>query len=325
MSEINVANKNQLSKTALNFVINRSAVVFLIVMLLFNVLITPNFFSIITIWNLIIQSTAILFVALGMTFVISSGGIDISVGSIMSISAMLTVKLMPTIGTIPAIFLGLVMGTVCGLFNGLIISVFKIQPIIVTLTMMIAGRGIAQMISAGNILPFADPVMEFIALRRVFNFVPIQVVYVIVAIIVFLFMARRSVFARYLEAIGDNYTGAKLAGINIVFFTTAVYTMNGMMSALAGILTAARTSAADPDTIGKTIELSAIAAVAIGGTPMSGGKAKVVGTFIGVLIIQLISITINMNNISYDWSLILKTIIIILAVYIQNVAEKRSK
>lgn len=322
MNSINAQCNPPKKSLPVQHILKYASVILLVLMIVFNGIFTKNFFGINTFWNLLIHSSAIILVGLSMTFVISSGGIDISVGSTMAIAGMLTVKLLPLAGAVPAVICAVIAGCLFGLFNGAVISLFRIQPIIVTLATMMAGRGIAQIIGDGYILPFQDDFLSSLGILRIGGVVPIQVIYIIVAVLIFYLISKYTVFSRRIEAIGDNKTAAWLAGVNIESNTIFVYGLNGLMCALAGIMIIARANAADPDTIGKSFELNAIAAVAIGGTPMSGGKARIFGTVLGAVILQLITITINMNGISYDWSLIFQTVVIILFVFIQNVTQK---
>lgn len=315
-----IKNPNIQALNLKDYVLKNSAAIFLIVLLLINITFTPNFLKINTIWNILIQATPIILLAMSMTFVISSGGIDISVGSIMAISSIVIVKLLPVAGLTMAIIIGVIVGTVVGSFNGFLISVFKIQPTIITLAMMIAGRGIARVIANGYILRYDSPGLVDLAMKR-FAGIPIQFFYLIVVSIIFIFLSKYTTFSRKIEAIGDNPKAAKLSGINVTAIIISVYALSGFMSSFAGILTIARAGAADPDSIGTTLEMSAIASVAIGDTKMTGGKAKIAGSLIGALIMQLITVTFNMNNIPYDWSLVAKTFIIILAVFLQNIKE----
>lgn len=298
--------------------IKNSSLIFLALLLILNCLFTSGFLSIQTLWNLIVQITPVVFVALGMTFIISSGGIDISVGSTMAISGMLIVQLIPRVGLAAAMIISILCGGVIGLINGLIIAKFRLQPIIVTLGTQIAGRGIAQLIGNGYILRYDSESLMNMATNRVAG-VPIQFFYLTVIVIIFVFVAKRSIFARYVEAMGDNYKASWISGVLVNKYTVLIYVISGVMSACAGILTIARAGAADPDTVGSGLELTAIAAVAIGDTKMTGGKAKMIGTILGALILQIITITFNMNNVPYEWSLVAKTFIIILAVFLQNI------
>lgn len=298
--------------------INNSSLIFLAVLLLMNCLFTSGFLSVQTLWNLCVQITPIVFVALGMTFIISSGGIDISVGSTMAVSGMLVAQLIPRLGLFPALLISILCGGLIGMLNGVIIAKFRLQPIIVTLGTQIAGRGIAQLIGSGYILRYDSEALMKMATQRVAG-VPVQFFYVLLIVLVFVFLAKKSAFSRYVEAMGDNYKASWISGVRVNKYTVMIYTISGIMSACAGILTIARAGAADPDTVGSGLELTAIAAVAIGDTKMTGGKAKMLGTILGALILQIITITFNMNNVPYEWSLVAKTFIIILAVFLQNV------
>ena len=166
------------------YIIENGSLIFLILMLIFNCIVTPNFLNINTFWNLVIQSSTVILVAMGMTFVISSGGIDISVGSIMAISGMIAARLLPEVGAIPAILISLFTGIIFGLLNGFIISTFDIQPIIVTLGVMISGRGIAKIIGDGNILSISDNSFSNLAMTRIVG-IPIQLLYVIIICAIF--------------------------------------------------------------------------------------------------------------------------------------------
>lgn len=308
---------NQKNKVG-SVLIKNSSLVFLAFLLVVNCLFTKGFFSIQTLWNLVVQIAPVIFVALGMTFIISSGGIDISVGSTMAVAGMMVVQLMPKTGLFMAIVLGIFCGGLIGCINGLIIARFRLQPIIVTLGTQIAGRGIAQLIGNGYILRYDSDALMSMATKR-FAGIPVQFFYLLVIVLIYVLIARRSTFARYVEAMGDNYKASWISGIRVNRYTVMIYALSGLMSACAGILTIARAGAADPDTIGSGLELTAIAAVAIGDTKMTGGKAKMIGTVLGAFILQIITIAFNMNNVPYEWSLVAKTFIIILAVFLQNI------
>lgn len=308
---------NQKNKVG-SVLIKNSSLVFLAFLLVVNCLFTKGFFSIQTLWNLVVQIAPVIFVALGMTFIISSGGIDISVGSTMAVAGMMVVQLMPKTGLFMAIVLGIFCGGLIGCINGLIIARFRLQPIIVTLGTQIAGRGIAQLIGNGYILRYDSDALMSMATKR-FAGIPVQFFYLLIIVLIYVLIARRSTFARYVEAMGDNYKASWISGIRVNRYTVMIYVLSGLMSACAGILTIARAGAADPDTIGSGLELTAIAAVAIGDTKMTGGKAKMIGTVLGAFILQIITIAFNMNNVPYEWSLVAKTFIIILAVFLQNI------
>ena len=289
----------------------------LAVVLLINILLTPNFVDIGTFRNIVIQSTPIILISMGMTMVIATGGIDISVGSVMAISSMVAAQNLE-MGLVPAVIMAVLFGGLCGLWNGFIIAKFKIQPIIVTLMMMITGRGIAQVLNDARILFVTDAQFNALGTRSLIGDVPIQTIYIIAAFGLVLFLIKLTAFGRYVQAMGDNPSAARLAGVNTFWTILMVYMITSMLAGFAGVIETARMSAAEGNTIGRLMELDAIAAVAVGGTALSGGKARVAGTLVGALIMQLITISVIMNNIPFEFSQIIKAIIIIIAVYLQR-------
>jgi ribose transport system permease protein len=292
---------------------------FFVMLLLSNAFITPNFVSYGTIRNLLLQVFPIMLVSLGMMMVISSGGIDVSVGVVMSISASVTVKLFSSgFGLPSSIIAGLSAACLCGLFNGIMIARFRIQPIVITLILMIAGRGLAQIILGELSVSFYYTTLADLGSYKLGGLIPVQIIIMLVVIAAMGFIVKTTVFARHVEAIGDNYRASKLSGINIPFVIIGVYVLCGALSGLAGIMEAARINSVNAASLGLMVELDAIAAVAIGGTPFSGGKARILGTVFGALIVQLVTIIVNMNNIQFHYSLVIKAIIIVLTLYLQR-------
>jgi ribose/xylose/arabinose/galactoside ABC-type transport system permease subunit len=293
--------------------------IFFVLLLLLNAFITPNFVSYGTLRNLLLQVFPIMLVSLGMMLVISSEGIDISVGAIMSISASVTVKLFSLeFGLIPSIMAGLAAGCLCGLFNGVMIARFKIQPIVITLILMIAGRGLAQIILGELSLSFYYTSLADLGSFKLGGLIPVQMIIMLAVILVIGFFVKTTVFARHVEAVGDNCRASKLSGVNIPLIIIGVYVLCGVLSGLAGIMEAARINSINAASLGLMVELDVIAAVAIGGTPFTGGKPRVMGTVLGALIVQLVTIIVNMNNIQFHYSLVIKAIIIVLALYLQK-------
>ncbi|MCR5580289.1 MAG: ABC transporter permease [Pseudobutyrivibrio sp.] len=300
------------------------AVIAFIILILINAITNKNFLDINTMWNLLIQSFPIIITSLGMLYVISSGGIDVSVGSVMALAAGINAVIMN--GIYPmfpkslalGIFLAILVSVLFGAFNGFMISVFNMQPIIVTLTTYIIARGLTQLIANGKILSFSNTPFNEVGIMRLPGNVPIQFIIEILFVICTVFIVKKTVFGYQVQAIGENPKAAKLCGIRTVKVQIWVYSISAFIAAIAGLLVSSRTSAADPTNLGALAEMDAIAAVAIGGTSMAGGKAKILTTVISAMIIQLITITINMNNIHYAYARVLKGLIIIIAVYIQQ-------
>jgi len=262
---------------------------------------------------------------MGMTIVISTGGIDISVGSVMALSGIITGMLLERIGILPAALLGILACMVSGAIAGFMIGKLKVQAMVVTLALQMAVRGVAQLVNDGKIYYIKEANSEAfkqLGSAKLAGFIPVQVIPIVVAIALTWFLMEKTVFGRHIQAVGDNRNSARLAGVNVDRTLVLAYITSAIFAGVAGVFSAAKIGAADPNGLGNLAELDAIAAVAVGGTSMSGGRAKVLGTVVGALIMQLITITVNMNNITYEYAQILKAIIIVLAVYIQT--EKNS-
>jgi ribose transport system permease protein len=289
-------------------------------MVMINAFITPNFVHINTLWNILLQSFPVMMIAIGMTFVIATGGIDISVGSTMALSSIVLAKFL-IFNNVPFGFsLALALGAALlfGLFNGLLVGVFKFQPIVATLILMISGRGIAQLFNDGVVISFYGDTYAAIGLYRIGGVVPVQVAIIAVIAVLALFILKRTTFGCYIQAVGDNIQASYLAGINTIGVIISVYVISALLAGLAASFETMRMLSADPNNIGKAIELDCIAAVAVGGASMSGGRARIIGTIIGTLIMQLITTMVNMNNIPYAFSLIIKSAIIIFALYLRK-------
>lgn len=300
------------------------AVYAFVILVVVDSLLNKNFLALNTLWNLSIQVLPILLTALGMLLVISTSGIDISTGSLMAVAGVLCAKFITGQialgnGSIPlAMIMGLLAATLLGAVNGALIAQFKIQPIIVTLVLYIAGRGIAQLMSDGSTLVFYNTPFNDLGVMRLGGQVPLQLLLEIAFVLIFAFLLKKMTFGYYIQAIGENEKAATLSGIQTKSVLVAVYAISGFMAGCAGLMTSARACCADPNSLGALAEMDAIAAVAIGGTSMNGGKARIMGTVFGALIIQLITMTINMNNIHYAYARILKGLIIVIAVYLQR-------
>jgi ribose/xylose/arabinose/galactoside ABC-type transport system permease subunit len=178
-----------------------------------------------------------------------------------------------------------------GLFNGWLITAFKLQPIIATLVLFVAGRGIAQVITDGRLQSFREPGWQAIALGRVLG-IPVQALLMVAVVAAAAWAMRATSFGRYVLAVGDNEAAARLSGVPVDRVKRTVYVVSGLLSGLAGLIVIAINSSSDANQVGLNIELDVIAAVAVGGTSLMGGRATVVGTFIGALIIQLIRFTL---------------------------------
>ena len=316
--------KKVLNKNLYNFIVDYSALIVALVLIIINVIFTPNFFAITTISNIVIQMTSTLLISLGMTWVIASGEIDISVGSVMALSSMVSVKLLDY-GLLTAMAGGMLVGIASGALIGFLVARFDIQPMIVSMTLMIGLRGVAQILNDSKILRFDNDAYAQIGRAKIFGNLPIQILIMLFFIVIIWFISSKTIFGIKIEAVGDNREASRLSGINTLMVLVSIYAVTGLLSSCAGIIETARLYASDANTLGKAIEMDAISAVAIGGTSMIGGKPNIVGTIFGVIIVQVLTTMVNMNNISYQYSLVLKAIVIVVALYGQRFLQSRKR
>jgi simple sugar transport system permease protein/ribose transport system permease protein len=289
----------------------------LVILVLANSLFTAQFATMGNLWNVLLQVSTVMLAAVGMTFVIATGGVDLSVGSTMAISAALGAVLIDH-GVVVAIVGALIGATLVGVLNGAMIAALRVQPIVVTLATLIAGRGLAQIISNnGELVTVASP--AFLAIGRGhLGPIPIPVIIALVVIVKAAFVLRDMAFGRYVLAAGGNPVAAQLSGVPVRKTLVTVYATSACLAAVAGIIVAARLGASDAAKIGQNLELDAIAAVVVGGTALSGGRATIAGTIVGALIMQVIATSFNMLLVPYSWSLALKAAIILIAVFLQR-------
>ena len=289
--------------------ISYGAVIALAVLIVFNGIVTKNFLSLNTLWLVIKQSTPILFMTVGMTFVISSGGIDISTGSMMAFCGII-VSLGITNGGNFWVWclIGLAACAAIGVFNGFLISSVGVQPVILTLVMQIVMRGVTVLMAKSSVFVLGGyPEIKTLGIYRFPGRVPIQIVFFIFIVIVSVFVLRKTLLGKYVEAVGSNPKAARLTGVRTVAVIITVYVISAVLAGSCGILEMCRNAALDP-----------IAGVAVGGTSMKGGKANIVGSIAGCLIMVLIGTTVNMNGIPFATSNIIKAAIIIFALAIQR-------
>jgi ribose transport system permease protein len=288
----------------------------LLALVLVNLLLTDNFVTLTNLRTQLVQVAPVMVVALGMALVIGTEGIDLSVGSVMAIAAAV-IPLWLGYGPVPAVAVALVAGAACGLVNGGLVAFARIQPIVATLALFVAGRGLALVIADGQLKDIRNPSLLAIGEDSVAG-VPLLVIMAGAVALVLAFVMRRTTFGRHVVAVGGNRTAAFLAGLPVKRTLVTVYVISGVLAAIAGIMQTARLQASDPSAIGLLIELSAITAVVVGGTPLSGGKVRILGTLAGALLIQLIRSTLISNNVPDSTAQMVLAAIIVLAIGIQR-------
>ncbi|MFD8496957.1 ABC transporter permease [Amycolatopsis sp. NPDC059657] len=285
----------------------------------FNLLFTENFLSAANFRTQLLQAAPVCVVALGMALVIGTEGVDLSVGAVMALSAAL-IPLYLGYGPLPAVLVALVVGLAAGLFNGFLVAQLGIQPIVATLGLLVGGRGLALVIAEGKLVEVRSP--EFLSLGNgdVLG-IPVSVLVAAVLAAGVGLLVQRTTFGRQLVAIGGNRSASALAGLPVRRVLIGVYAICGVLAGVAGVLATARLGASDPADIGLLMELSAITAVVVGGTPLTGGRVRVLGTVMGVVLMQLVRATLIKHDLPDSATQMVQAAIIIAAVY---VARERS-
>jgi ribose/xylose/arabinose/galactoside ABC-type transport system permease subunit len=291
----------------------------LVGLFVYNAIATPFFLTYQSIVvNQLRQAAPVAVVALGMALVISTGGIDLSVGSVMAIAGQVGALLVVN-GS--SAYLGwaaaLLVGVVCGLFNGVLVARYGVQPIIATLILLIAGRGIAQLVTGGNLQNFDDRLFQFFGFGKVAG-LPAQIAVCAIVALVVAAVLRWTTLGRYVVAVGGNENSARLAGVPVARTKLLVYVTSGVLAALVGLIVVGVNSSSDANNIGLGFELSAIAAVAVAGVPLTGGRMTVVGTLVGAVTLRLLENTLIAHGISRDIASIIEGVVIIAALYVQR-------
>lgn len=256
--------------------------------------------------------------SIGMTLVIATRGIDLSVGAVMAIcgaSAALAIDSGWGLGA--ALALALAAGLLCGLWNGFLVAVLHIQPIVATLILMVAGRGIAQLITEGQILTFSHEGMAWLGSGTLLG-LPVPAWAWVVAGIMTGLVVRRTALGLLIESVGVNLRASRLAGVNSTVLLLVVYMASGLCAALAGVIAAADIRGADANNAGLWLELDAILAVAIGGTSLLGGRFSILASLIGAMIIQSINTGILLAGFPPEFNLVIKAGIVLLILMLQS-------
>lgn len=307
--------------TALNFA-KIGPLIGLILMMIILGFLSENFFTLDNILNLLRQISVNALIAFGMTFVILTAGIDLSVGSTLALGSALTAGML-TSGMDPllAVLAGLLIGLALGAVNGLIITKGKVAPFIATLATMTIFRGATLVYTDGMPITGLSDSFTFEMLGRGYVFgIPFPVILMLGVFLILFFVLRKTVFGRQVYAVGGNEEASTLSGIKADRVKIWVYSLTGMLSVLAGIILTSRLNSAQP-TAGGMFELDAIAAVVIGGTSLMGGRGRIFGTLVGALIIGVIDNGLNLLNVSSFYQQIVKGGVILLAVLL----DRRSK
>lgn len=284
---------------------------------------SPKFLTIPNIRIILTQVSINALLAFGVTFVIITGGIDLSLGSVLAVSGVIAAMFAhpDTYPVIVPILLGLLTGAAFGLFNGAIITKSKVPPFIVTLGTMTIARGAALILSNGRPVSNLSDSFNFIGGGQIAG-IPFPIIILIVAFIICSLILNKTIWGRYMYAVGGNETAAKASGINVKKVKMMVYVLCGILTAIGGILLTSRITTGQPNS-GLGFELDAIAAAIIGGTSTAGGKGTIAGTLLGALIIGVISNGLDLLNVSSYYQQLAMGIIIIAAVILDSTNNKK--
>lgn len=264
------------------------------------------------------RAAPVAILAVGMTLVIATRGIDLSVGTIMAIcGASAAWAINAGWGLGPSLMLALAVGAACGLWNGVLVALVGIQPFVATLILMTAGRGIAQLITEGRILTFTDPGLAWIGSGTLFGLPVPAWAWLLTALLMTLLM-RRSALGMLIEAVGINRRAAALAGVNATVLLIAVYAISGLCAALAGLIVTADIRGADANNAGLWLELDAILAVVIGGNSLLGGRFSIAASVLGALIIQTINAGILLAGFPPEYNLVIKAALVLVILVLQS-------
>ncbi|MCI1590648.1 ribose ABC transporter permease RbsC [Heyndrickxia oleronia] len=291
---------------------------FIILVVIVSIL-NPSFLQPLNILNLLRQVAINALIAYGMTFVILTGGIDLSVGSILALSSALMAGMMVSgLDPILAIIIGCLLGGVMGMVNGLLITKGKMAPFIATLATMTVFRGLTLVYTDGNpITGLSDSRLFQLFGRGYFLGIPVPAITMIIGFIILYIILQKTPFGRKTYAIGGNEKAALISGIKVPRVKIMIYSLAGLLSALAGAILISRLDSAQP-TAGTSYELDAIAAVVLGGTSLSGGRGKIFGTLIGALIIGTLNNGLNLLGVSSFYQMVVKGIVILIAVLLDR-------
>jgi ribose/xylose/arabinose/galactoside ABC-type transport system permease subunit len=292
----------------------------LALLIAYNALFTPHF---VTLHNLNVQAildTRIIVVALGMAMVIGTEGIDLSVGAVMALAGGLLVQF-AALPAVVALLLVLLVGALVGLLNGTLVAVVGVQPIVATLAFLFAGRSLAQLLLEGQNPSIQNETVLAISSGGVLGINGL-IIAALVPIVLVAFILRRSTFGHRLLAIGDNVRASYLSGIPVKRTLIAVYVLSGALAAWAGVMDTASITSANALSSGLNYELFAITAVVVGGTPLTGGRVRIVGTVAAAILMQLLRSTLIFHSATDAESQMATAVVIVAAVYVQRVRAK---
>ncbi|TKY80416.1 galactofuranose ABC transporter, ATP-binding protein YtfT [Pectobacterium polonicum] len=313
-------------KVRLTFTKGMPQLLALVAILLIDSMVAPNFFSLHiqdgrlfgSLIDILNRGAPVALLALGMTLVIATGGIDLSVGAVMAIAGATAATLTTAGHPLPSVLLAaLLVGALCGLWNGFLVAVLQIQPIVATLMLMVAGRGIAQLITEGQIITFDNAGLAKLGSGTLF-YLPMPVMIACVVLLALWALTRKTALGLFIESVGINLRSARNAGVSTKLVLVAAYVICGVCAAVAGVIVTADIRGADANNAGLWLELDAILAVVIGGGSLLGGRFNLLLSVVGALIIQSMNTGILLSGYRPEFNLVLKALVVLLVLVMQS-------
>lgn len=312
------ASKRWFSKA---WLLEQKSLIALIILIAVVSTLSPNFFTLNNIFNILQQTSVNAIMAVGMTLVILTSGIDLSVGSLLALTGAVAASMVDAdVNAIVAVFGALALGAAIGGVTGIIVAKGKVQAFIATLVMMLLLRGVTRVYTDGSPINtgFSDnaDLFSWFGIGRPFG-IPTPIWLMMIVFLAAWYLLHHTRLGRYIYALGGNESATRLSGISVDKIKIAVYALCGLLAALASVIEVARLSSAQP-MAGNGYELDAIAAVVLGGTSLAGGKGRIIGTLIGALILGFLNNALNLLGISSNYQMIVKAVVILLAVLVDN-------
>ncbi len=301
-------------------------IIALLLVLAVDSLVAPHFFQVLlqdgrlfgSPIDILNRAAPVALLAIGMTLVIATGGIDLSVGAVMAIAGATAASMTVAGHSLPVVLLAaLGAGTLAGLWNGILVAVLKIQPFVATLILMVAGRGVAQLITSGQIVTFDSPALSWLGSGSLL-LLPTPVIIAVATLLLFWLFTRKTALGMFIEAVGINIRAAKNAGVNTRIVVMLAYVLSGICAAIAGIIVAADIRGADANNAGLWLELDAILAVVIGGGSLMGGRFNLLLSVVGALIIQGMNTGILLSGFPPELNQVVKAVVVLCVLIVQS-------
>ncbi|ENR9725523.1 ABC transporter permease [Klebsiella aerogenes] len=301
-------------------------IIALLLVLAVDCLVAPHFFQVLlqdgrlfgSPIDILNRAAPVALLAIGMTLVIATGGIDLSVGAVMAIAGATAASMTVAGHSLPVVLLAaLGAGALAGLWNGILVAVLKIQPFVATLILMVAGRGVAQLITSGQIVTFDSPALSWLGSGSLL-LLPTPVIIAVATLLLFWLFTRRTALGMFIEAVGINIRAAKNAGVNTRIVVMLAYVLSGICAAIAGIIVAADIRGADANNAGLWLELDAILAVVIGGGSLMGGRFNLLLSVVGALIIQGMNTGILLSGFPPELNQVVKAVVVLCVLIVQS-------